>query len=399
MNKSLDDTFKKYHVVVHCDSSLPLMARKIFNVLISFDDSIYGNNEVQRVSEEEVLQRLGKSRKHIAYYREQFLLLGKSNFTFFGYDENNKRIYGTCSILSGAIIDEGSQEWIFSTPTKIMEWIRHRNEQITLSLSIQHALNSKYSLALYETLLCKLHENDHTLVPLTPEEIRFITCGEDKHKEYKYLKKQVIKPAIEELSNNSNLWVEIDSESRKNRKVQYVNFAVKKKDGTEHCMELRQKMNQVYGIDLGMVNKMLADYSLEQIENGLAYTRQKLEEGAIVALNGRKSPNIAGFAVNAIRKKMTPSRTEILALTDQKPRVKTESKEAMAAHPALTEERMENFIQQHPELNKTYQQQFLDQSDGVIQALAESEGFSNPIVDYQYRKYLYAKKLPPIKSI
>lgn len=385
------DTFRKYRVVVQCDSSLPLMSRKIFNVLISLNDEQFGREEVQRISEYDVLSRLKKSRKHIDYYREQFLLLGRTNLEFCVYDENKKRIYGTCSMLSGAVVDEAQQEWIFSTPRKILEWIRKRSEQITLSLSVQHALNSKYSLSLYEVLLCELEDRDEATVSLSPDQIRFITCGMDKNKEYKYLKKQVIKPSLDEVSKYTNVMISIDSEERRNRKVAFVNFNVRRKKCFDERPELLNKLNQEYGVDMGMARKLIKDYSIENIENGLKYTKQKLEEGAIVALNGRKQPNIGGFAVNAIRKGCIPSHTGILEKCNIKGACNAKDSNHFSKNSSENEkekyERVKKALKADAEYREVLEKKFVQTANGIIRSLIESSGFDNPIVEHAFLMY------------
>lgn len=378
-----NDIFHKYQVVVHCDSRLTLTARKIFNVLISIN---YGNDEVHKISESEVIKRLGKSKKHIGYYREQFLLLGKTNFDFFGVNENNKKIYGTCSILSGAIVDEGNQQWIYSTPSKIMEWIKRKSDRITLSLSIQDALNSKYSLALYEEFLCKL-EGSESVISLSPDQIRFITCGNEKHNEYKYLKKQVIKPSIDELSENSNLTVSIQSEERTQRKISLVNFLVTEKSGSESEANIITKMNQEFGIDIGMARKLVKEYKLNEIEQALTYTEQKLKEGAIVALKGRETPNVGGFSVNAIRNNMAPSSTNILNKTNNLKNDPQKSK------PITNDaKKSEEYLKLFPEQEESLKNDFLKKADSIIKKIIEEEGYQNPIVRHEFLKFVASKK-------
>ncbi len=382
------DTFQKYQVVVQCDSSLPLVARKIFNVLISLNDEQFGRDEVQRMSEYDVMSRLKKNRKHIDYYREQFLLLGRTNLEFCVYDVNNKRIYGTCSMLSGAVVDEARQEWIFSTPSKILEWIRNRSEQITLSLSVQHALNSKYSLSLYEALLCELDGRDEALVSFSPDQIRFITCGMEKNKEYKYLKKQVIKPSLDEISKHTNVLITIDSEERRNRKVAFIYFNVRRKKRANENSVLLNKLNQEYGVDIGMAKKLIVDYPVEQIENGLLYTKQKLEEGAIVPLNGRKHPNVGGFVVNAIRRGSMPSHIGILEDREVKGSSRAGgSYQYPKNNPEAEKKVLEDvrrLLKSNKEIKEKLENQFIQSANGIIKSLIDSNGFDNPIVEHAF---------------
>ena len=96
------------------------------------------------------------------------------------------------------------------------------------------ALHSKYSIRLYELLKSYLWKGQWKV---SVDELRDLLETEGKYKEFKYFRKRVLNPAIEEINNYTDLQVEVET-LKKGRVITDLTFSIEEKAGYQMTLDL-----------------------------------------------------------------------------------------------------------------------------------------------------------------
>lgn len=94
-------------------------------------------------------------------------------------------------------------------------------------------LRSSNSIRLYELFKSYLWQH-HWKVSVN--EFKEMLNMENKYEEFKYLKKQVIKPALEEINTYTDLVVSVET-IKEGRKIEYLDFTIDEKQGYQLTMD------------------------------------------------------------------------------------------------------------------------------------------------------------------
>lgn len=86
--------------------------------------------------------------------------------------------------------------------------------------------NSTYSIRLYE-LCAKLQGMNNTIVEIN--ELRRILQLDDKYKEFKFFKRDILKPSINEINKKSDLLIDVE-QIKRGRSIVALKFAINQKD-------------------------------------------------------------------------------------------------------------------------------------------------------------------------
>lgn len=118
---------------------------------------------------------------------------------------------------------EGKIEIIFSD--SIMPYLTQLTQQFTaITVKNVSALKKTYSIRIYE-LLIQFKQTGNRLIPI--EDFRSMLDLDSKYKDFKILNRAVIKPAIKELNEKSDLFITV-SILKKGKKATFLQFQFEK---------------------------------------------------------------------------------------------------------------------------------------------------------------------------
>ena len=138
------------------------------------------------------------------------------------------KIRGVHSLLADLVIDGNT--CVYTYGPMIRKMLRHPAVYAKISLSVATQFRSKYSLALWANVYSYYHDKKGVgETPwMTPNQVRVLLVGrEKKYKsfdEYKFLNRDVIKPALQEVSDIVKLFKVKVEQKCKGRKVEAIKF-------------------------------------------------------------------------------------------------------------------------------------------------------------------------------
>lgn len=106
-------------------------------------------------------------------------------------------------------------------------------------------LKGKYSIPIFE--LCKSNAYRKRFNVLLSELRKYLGIEEDKYKEYKEFKRNILTPAITEINNYTSIDLAIEG-IRTGRKYTHIEFSVSIKDGWEGAEAYRRVTAEINGI-------------------------------------------------------------------------------------------------------------------------------------------------------
>lgn len=139
--------------------------------------------------------------------------------------------WGAMTLLSRAKIDRGLVTYAYDS--KLREMLHNPRMYARIKLSLQNTFKSKYSLILYELMLDYFDAGRQTgETPwISLEQIRkLMGVGESQYPEFKDLGRYVIGSAVTEVSNLTELTVEVQYQ-RERRKIAAVKFTARPHPG------------------------------------------------------------------------------------------------------------------------------------------------------------------------
>lgn len=326
---------KKHEAVINCENSLPLPSRKIFNILLFLikDDIAKGTTYVIR--EATVLDHLEKSTRDITEVRRCFKLLGSTVIEFDILNKYQDRVNGVGTFLAPAMINKTKRQWEFSFPPNIIDWILNPESVVFLNLSIQQTFSSKHTLALWEVCSAAIQSDDNCLYSIPLDDCRKLTCGSDKQQQYKDFKRRVLKKGLREMTQKSNIQVELYKEIRDGRKVNELIFHIRRKgndelqtipyefdrvltangreinEGSEIGSDsLFQKMTGDFGITPIKATDLIESFNEDRIIKNLEYTETQYRKA--IKNNKEKTFRLGAYAVSAITKDYAPRQPELI---------------------------------------------------------------------------------------
>ncbi len=305
---------KKHVGAVHVKGRLSLLQRKISNVLLV---NAYEELPRREVAEHEIrlatiAEAAGFDSNDHGLLRDALEALVSLKIKWNVLDHRGKEEWGVSAFLSQAVVSGGLCRYAY--PPTLRQRLYNPGVYATINLLTQKRFNSQYALALYEN--CVRFRKIGTTGWIALDVWRdLLGVEEGQNAEFKYFNRDVLKPAMEEVNEQSDIRVDVKMR-REKRRVVALRFSVEEQaqhdlplngiagmpvfdprglapEPEELLTPLQQRLRG-YGLSEAQAIDLTTEVGTESIERNLAYVDAQMA-------GGRPLRSLAGFAIQAIR--------------------------------------------------------------------------------------------------
>lgn len=300
-----------------------LLQRRLFNVLLANAYSELPYADTHSVDLNDVCETLGYGSRNIQHIKESLIGLMTTVVEWNLLHKDGGEDWQASTLLADVRLTNGIFSYSYSP------FLRKKlyNPEIyaKISLSLQNNFNSTHSLALYELLLD--YYDHRKIISRTPyievEKFReLMGLAPDAYKEFKRLNKDIIKKSLDEINKISDLEANVNFK-KAGRSIKKMQFTIKRNEKNASIPNvlppIRQEKLSLLGLDIenqDLLKRLVENYgvNMEVATNLLeTYDKSQIQENLTVVENavksGKVTRNLAGFAVNAIKKNYKPPKT------------------------------------------------------------------------------------------
>jgi hypothetical protein len=297
---------KKHIGAIYVAGDLTLLQRKIANILLfnAYDKLLA--QEIHEIRLKDLADVAGYDSNDTKLLKNAFRKLASTGLEWNILDEGEER-WGTASFISDAEIIKGRGICQYSYSPKLRKKLFNPEIYARINLSIQRNFLSTYSLVLYETCIRFRSVISTGWIGLSEWRDLFgIKVGQ--YKVFSDFSKRVLKPAIKEVNESSDIFVEMESR-REKRRIVALRFTVRENPQLSLEFPMVSVDNPLlkrlldFGVSKAAAVNLLTEHETEQIESNLDYVQGELE-------SGHKIKRIAAFTVKAIQDDYRPKKTE-----------------------------------------------------------------------------------------
>jgi len=229
MNLAKKTDVIKASSAIQIQSNVTHLQRRAWNVLLANAYDELPTTDIHSVSILDLAAKLDFNSKNDDYLKETLEALVDCKVKWNVLDKDKKQVWGVASLLASAEIKSGVCTYGFAP--HLRPKLHNPRIYAKINLRLQNKFDSKYALILWE--LCfdyfdeSRNEGETPFIPLNTFR-ELIGVNENKYQEFKILNRDVIKPALQEIKNESaSFLVEVEYQ-RERRKVVAVKFRILK---------------------------------------------------------------------------------------------------------------------------------------------------------------------------
>lgn len=229
---------KKHVGAVHIRNRLTLLQRKIANILLlnAYEDLLTAESHAIKVKQLATIA--GFDSKDYAVLKDALVKLTETSIEWNIMDEDGTEAWGVSSMLAQAHIKGGVCEYIYSP--MLRKKLYNPEVYARINLAIQKKFTSGYALALYEN--CVRYRSTGSTGWLELGLFRRLMGVEDsEYEDFKYLNKRVIKPAVEQVNESSDILLDTELK-REKRRVTGLRFIVKNNPQSHHQVSVKEQI-------------------------------------------------------------------------------------------------------------------------------------------------------------
>ena len=226
MNLLERDEFIKASPAIQIQSKITHLQRRVWNVLLANAYDELPNQDIHRVSVAELAKSLGFNSHNEDYLKETLEALVDCIVKWNILDKDKKERWGVAALLASVEIENGICTYSFAAHLRYKLY----NPRIytKLNLRLQNRFTSRYALILWEVCFdyfdTARNHGETPFIPLnTFKELMGIAL--DDYPTFKTLNQRVIKPAIKEINELTNFFVEVE-QKRIGRKIGELKFRI-----------------------------------------------------------------------------------------------------------------------------------------------------------------------------
>jgi len=204
---------KKPHRVIQIEGKLNLIQHKCWNIL-ALNALKKGIKEGQRkyeISLTEIYKHLGYKAENDKHLKEALVAIMRIVIQGDIINKDGGLDWHAFVLLGHVYVEKGVCHYEYTTP--VIDLLSNPKQYVKLLIKMQNRFSSSYSLKLYEFLKTKYIEKlgKGTTGELTVEVFRQLMGLEDgAWLEFKVLKRDLITPAIKEINEKTDLFVELE---------------------------------------------------------------------------------------------------------------------------------------------------------------------------------------------
>ncbi len=274
---------KKHSALSNIKNELTAVQRKLYNsALFIAGKELKKNPETRlfKVPFSELSKTAGlENETNLSRLKADFKALKKIDIEYNIIEKDKNNVWGIFSLLSYAEINFGSEIVEFEFPLKILNQIVSPDIYALLNLRIINQLNSKYSIALYETFsdIKKLVSYRFEIPMLR----KLLGIEDNEYLDFKNFRNRCIIPAVKEINEKTELNISYELE-KTGRSVTGITFNIKLK--YENLSPLESSAYNVLrskGISVELSEKFAKELSKENIENALEVLEKAIKNKSV----------------------------------------------------------------------------------------------------------------------
>jgi len=264
---------KKHVAVIHSNSKISLLQRKISNALLfhAYDNLlIKDEHEIQISTLTKLIDYDSHDHKKIKQALMDLLATVVEWNIVDGDKVDKEKVWNASSIIADASIDGSLCTYSYSG--KMRKLLYHPSVYGRLNMQIQAKFQSSYGLALYEN--CNRYQDIGQTPWFELDKFRkLMGVDEDKYKIFRDFKTRVIDKSVEEVNKYSALFVE-SKFKKQNRQVVAIQFSIKNRvviDAASVTSELNSEsllsvLKGVYGLSKKQLTEVVSSYEESYIK-------------------------------------------------------------------------------------------------------------------------------------
>ena len=226
MNLLERDEFIKASPAIQIQGNITHLQRRTWNVLLANAYDELPNREIHRVSVVELTEKLGFNSRNQEHLKEMLKALTECVVEWNALGKDEKQVWGVAALLASAEIEKGICTYAFAPHLRLK--LYNPRVYAKLNLRLQNRFTDRHALILWE--LCFDYfdtARDQGETPFIPlEKFRELMGVEnDVYPAFKTLNQCVIKPAVKEINELTNFFVEVE-QKRKGRKIGFLKFRI-----------------------------------------------------------------------------------------------------------------------------------------------------------------------------
>lgn len=288
---------KKHVSAIHIGAKLSLLQRKLVNALLynAYDELLTAREH--SISASVLCEMIGFDSKNIGYLKAALKGLMETVVEFDVMEDDGEQSWEAMVLLPYAKIKGGTCTYRYERA--LAEKLYHPDIYSKINLSVLREMQSTHSLVLYEN--CHRYVGAGQTAVWDIDVFRRLMGVEDKYKEFKVLRRDVINPAMKEVNQVSNINLELVT-SRKGRQVAAVQFIVKPNPqlsliGMEEEDDITDAAAYKALLAEGISKTLARAWVLEYDEE---YIFDKLDLASSRAASGKIKSSKAGFLKAAV---------------------------------------------------------------------------------------------------
>lgn len=270
---------------------ITLLTRKINNVLLAEAQAQGIQATTYRIPLSKLCAKADYDSTNMQLVKEQLRRMASTTVEW-NVGAKGSRRWGVTSMIEVEIIEEGNRcfiEWGY--PMKFKEKLLAPEIYARITLQMQNSFRSSAALALYEICVRYIDSPGQLTMRMPWEEWRPTLTGvpdgdpEATYLEYKYFKRDVLKPAVAEINSLSAIEIEVELIEHKNgRSVSELQFKVQKK--SQSGLELDEPnlfdlslITRIValGFSQAQAEKIYSDHEENKVRAALDYTETRLK--------------------------------------------------------------------------------------------------------------------------
>ena len=228
MNLAKINEVIKASPAIQIQSRISLLQRRAWNVLLANAYNELPDKEIHSVSVVELAAKLGFGDGNQEYLKEVLKSIVDCKVEWNVLNKDNKQVWGIAGLLASVEIEEGICSYEFPKPLRLK--LHNPRVYAKLNLRLQNRFRSRYALVLWEVCFDYFDtDRDQGETPFIPLEVFKSLMGleKDEYPVFKELNRNVIKPAIKEINDLTDYYVEVE-QKRIGRRIGELKFRIKR---------------------------------------------------------------------------------------------------------------------------------------------------------------------------
>ena len=316
MNLAKINEVIKASPAIQIQSRISLLQRRAWNVLLANAYNELPDKDIHSVSIVELAAKLGFGDGNREYLKEVLKSIVDCKVEWNVLDKDKEEEWGVASLLAEVRIRDGICFYQF--PHTLRLKLHNPRVYAKLNLRLQNRFKSRYALVLWEVCFDYFDtDRDQGETPFIPLEVFKGLMGleKDEYPVFKELNRNVIKPAVKEINDLTDFYVEVE-QKRIGRKIAELKFRITKVKQISLQESVFPDIENLPPVAIELVQAEIDRKMAQQIADAewdfvnpqklsppgtyadfLAYIAEKIE----MSLSAVGVKNRAGYIVEAIR--------------------------------------------------------------------------------------------------